>query len=124
MPAQFVEAAPLGILLPFDDELVFLVGNGTLVFEVHFRPETFRDERPRQPVHRKAEVVQLPQMNIRADRARLRQASRCSACVSRIIRLRMESSAVSFAARRQRSWVEPLLVSTMASSAFCHVRVA
>src|SRR5271169_1428092 len=44
-------------------------------------------------------------------------------CVSIITRWRMRSSAFSFAARCQRSLVGPCLVSTMASSACCQVRV-
>ena len=71
MPAQFVETAPLRVLFPLDDELMFFAGDGAFVLEAHFRPEAFGNERPRQPVHRDAEVVEFPQVNIRADRARL-----------------------------------------------------
>src|SRR5260370_1365521 len=53
----------------------------------------------------------------------LRQARSWSAWVSIMTRSRIESNAVSFAARRQRSWVEPDFVSTIASRAFCQVRV-
>jgi hypothetical protein len=51
MPAQFVEAAPLRVLFALYDELMFFAGNGALVLEAHFRPEAFRNERSRQPVH-------------------------------------------------------------------------
>src|ERR1700722_4537669 len=71
MPAQFVEAAPLRVLFPLNDELMFVAGDGALVLVAHFRPEALRNERPRQPVHRDAEVVQFPQVHIRADRASL-----------------------------------------------------
>ena len=71
MPAQFVEAPSLRVLFPFDDELMFVAGNSALLLEAHFRPEAFRNERPRQPVHGNAKVVEFPQVNIRADRARL-----------------------------------------------------
>jgi len=53
----------------------------------------------------------------------LRQASSCSPCVSMITRSRIRSIAFSFAARCQRSLVDPVLDSMMASRAFCHVRV-
>jgi len=71
MPAQFVEAAPLRVLFPPDDELMFFAGDGTPFLEAHFWPETLGNDRPRQPVHGKAEVVEFPKVNIRADRARL-----------------------------------------------------
>jgi len=47
MPAQFVEAAPLRVLFPFDDKLMFLAGDGALVLEANFRPEALGNERPR-----------------------------------------------------------------------------
>ncbi len=61
----------LRVLFPFDDKLVFLVGNGAHVLETHFQPEAFGNEQPRQPIHLNAEVVEFPQVNIRTDRARL-----------------------------------------------------
>ena len=74
MPAQFVEIAPLRVFLPLDDEFVLLNSNGPFRLETDFRPKTLRNDRPRQLVHRNAEVVQFPQMNIRADRARLERS--------------------------------------------------
>ena len=71
MPAQFVKAASLRVLFPINDELMFFAGNGALLLEAHFRPEALWNERPRQPVHGKAEVVKFPQMDVGADRARL-----------------------------------------------------
>ena len=71
MPAQFVETAPLRVFLPPDDELMFITGDATFVLEAHFRPEALGNERPRQPVHRDAKVMEFPQVNIRADRTRL-----------------------------------------------------
>ena len=44
--------------------------DGALGLEFDFRPEPPGNERPRQPVHRKAEVVELAQMDVCADRAR------------------------------------------------------
>ena len=71
MPAQFVKTATLRVLLAFNDELMFLKRDGALGLKFDFRPKPLGNERPRQPVHRKAEIVQFPQMNVRADRARL-----------------------------------------------------
>src|SRR5208337_4905856 len=71
MPAQVVEAAPLRVLFPLNDELMFFAGDGASFLEAHFRPEALGNDRPRQPVHGKAEVVKFPQVDIRADRARL-----------------------------------------------------
>src|SRR5689334_10439643 len=71
MPAQFVETSPLRILLPPHDELMLVKRDGSFRLKTYFRPQPLRDDRPRQPVHREAEVVKLPQMNIGADRASL-----------------------------------------------------
>jgi len=71
MPAQFVEPAPLRVLFPPNDELMFFAGDGASFLEAHFRPEALGNNRPRQPVHGKAEVMKFPQVDIRADRARL-----------------------------------------------------
>src|SRR5439155_19049053 len=71
MPAQFVKVAPLRVFLVLDDEKVFLDGDGAFGPKAHFRPKAPRDDRPRQPVHRETEVVELAQVDIRAHRARL-----------------------------------------------------
>jgi hypothetical protein len=71
MPAQFVEAAALRVFLPLDDELMFVERDGASWLKANFRPKSLRNNRPRQPVHRKTEVVELPKVNIRADRPRL-----------------------------------------------------
>jgi hypothetical protein len=51
--------------------VMLLNRNCTLGLEFYFRPEALGNERPRQPVHGKAEVVKFPQVDIGADRARL-----------------------------------------------------
>ena len=45
-------------------------GDGALGWKANFPPETLGNERSGNPVHRKAKVVKLPQMDIGADRAR------------------------------------------------------
>jgi len=52
MPAQLVEIAPLLVLFPLDDELVFLDRDGPFRLEANFRPEAFGNKRPGKPVHR------------------------------------------------------------------------
>src|SRR5271154_6836655 len=54
-----------------DDQLVFLRRDRPLGAIDNFRPKPFRDDRPRQPVHRNTEVMQFTQENIRADRSGL-----------------------------------------------------
>jgi len=67
MPAEFIEILALGILLPLDDSLMLHKGDGTFGLELHRRPEALGNDRPRQPVHCQTKIVQLPQVNIRAD---------------------------------------------------------
>ncbi len=47
-----------------DNLLVFVKRDGAFVFELHRRPLALGDERPRQPVHVHAEVVQPPEKDI------------------------------------------------------------
>ena len=51
MPTQIVEAAPLRVLFPLNDELMFLPGDGSFVFETDFWPKALGNERPGKPVH-------------------------------------------------------------------------
>ena len=88
MPAQLVKAAPLRILLPFNDELMLLEGDGAFRLETNFLPQSLRDDRPRQPVHRQAEFMNLTQMNIRADRSRFEARKE-------FLRLRLDDHATS-----------------------------
>ncbi len=59
MPAQLIKVAPFRVLLPLNDQLVFLNSEGAFWLETNFRPETFGNERPGKPVHRKAKVVKF-----------------------------------------------------------------
>jgi hypothetical protein len=49
-----------GIHLGGDDLLMFFLCDGPFVLKLHCRPLPLGDERPRQPVHVHAEVVQSP----------------------------------------------------------------
>jgi len=69
IPRELVERFAFGIVFAGDNGQMFRQRDGALFFEFDLRPESFRDERPRQPVHGQTKVVKLPQMNIRADRA-------------------------------------------------------
>ena len=89
MPAQFVETAPLQVFLPFEDEQMLRSRDGTFGLKFNFRPEALGNERPRQPVHRDAEVVQFPQVNIRADRARLEGGEQ-------VLRLRLNDDTMAY----------------------------
>ena len=51
---------------------MFFADDCSLLLEPNLRPEALGNERPRQPVHGKAEVVQFPQVDIGADRARFK----------------------------------------------------
>src|SRR5439155_3393225 len=66
MPAEFVEISPLRILFPLDDESMLLDRDGAFGLELNFRPQSLRDDRPWEPVHRQAEVVEFSKMNVRA----------------------------------------------------------
>jgi hypothetical protein len=67
MLAQFVKDEPFRVLLPLNEEVVFLNGDGALWLETNFRPETLGNERPGKPVDRKAKIVKFPQMDISAE---------------------------------------------------------
>jgi len=69
IPCEFIERFAFGIVFAGDNGQMFRQRDGALFFEFDLRPESFRDEGPRQPVHGQTEVVKLPQMNICADRA-------------------------------------------------------
>src|ERR1039458_6714124 len=69
MPAQLVKVFSLAVLLTFNDLPVLFQCDGALGFEYNFWPEPLGNERPRQPVHCQTEIVEFPQMDIRADRA-------------------------------------------------------
>jgi hypothetical protein len=69
VPTQTIKIPHFRILLALNDTVVLFQSNGPLILEFDFRPEPLWDERPREPVHREAVVVELPKMNIGADRA-------------------------------------------------------
>src|SRR5258708_30783277 len=71
MPAKFIKNLPFLILFPLHNKLMLLKGDGSLRLKAHLGPETLGNDRPGQPIHREAEVVQLAQMNVGADGARL-----------------------------------------------------
>ena len=83
MPAQFIKTPVVGIRFPFDNPLVFVRSNGPFGLVFDFGPKPFGNDRPGQPVHADAEVVQLAQMNIRADRA-------CLEAGKQLLRLRLD----------------------------------
>jgi len=59
MPAQLVKAPPLRILFALQDELMLLDGDRSFGLKTNFWPEALGNDRPGQPIHREAEVVQL-----------------------------------------------------------------
>src|SRR6185436_5986912 len=71
IPAEFIETPVFRMGLAFNDSLVFVRRNGPLGLVFNFGPQPFWNDRPRQPIHPYAKIVQLTQMNIGADRARL-----------------------------------------------------
>jgi hypothetical protein len=71
----------------------------------------------------RAEIVQLAQVNVGADGARLDRLQQSLGLRFDNRFLTYKSSARSLAARTQRSLVEPCLVSTSALRASCQVRV-
>ena len=71
MPRQFVERLAFGIVFAGDDGQMFRQRDAALLFELDGGPLAFRHQRPRQPVHVHAEVVQPPQINIRRDGSHL-----------------------------------------------------
>ena len=71
MPRQFVERLAFGIVLAGDDGQMFRQRDAALLFELDGGPLAFRHQRPRQPVHVHAEVVQPPEINIRRDGSHL-----------------------------------------------------
>jgi hypothetical protein len=66
-----IEGFPLRVLFPLGDFAMLLPGDRPLVAESHGRAIGVWDQRPRQPVHVQAEVVQAAQINIGRDRAGL-----------------------------------------------------
>jgi hypothetical protein len=71
VPANLVKHFPFGIHLGGEDALMFLKLDGTLFFEPDGGPLTFGNERPWQPVHIHAEIMQPSQKYIGGHRARL-----------------------------------------------------
>ena len=67
VPSQFIERLAFGIVFAGDDGQMFGQRNTALLFELDGGPLAFRHERPRQPIHVHAEVVQPPEINIRRD---------------------------------------------------------
>ena len=59
------------IRFPSDNREVLLGGDGALVLEDDAGPLAFWQDRPRQPGHIEAEVLEFPQMDIGADRTAL-----------------------------------------------------
>ena len=84
MPAQFIKTPVFGIRFPFDDPLVFVRSDCPFGLVFDFGPKPFGNDRPCQPVHGDAEVMQLTQMNIRADRPRLQAGEK-------LLRLRLDN---------------------------------
>ena len=64
MPGELVKRLSLRVQLPRHDLAMLVPCDGALVFESHGGPLAFGNERPRQPVHVHAEVVQTPEINI------------------------------------------------------------
>jgi hypothetical protein len=67
VPGQFIERLAFGILFAGDDGQMFGQYDAALLLEFDGGPLAFRHQRPRQPVHVHAEVVQPPEINIRRD---------------------------------------------------------
>jgi len=71
IPRQLVERLAFGIVLAGDNSQVLGQGDGALLFELAGWPLAFRHQRPQQPVHVHAEVMQAAQINIRGNFAAL-----------------------------------------------------
>lgn len=71
MPAQLVEVSTLWILLALDDAPMFFERDCPLGLMVNRRPETSWKRRLHEPAHCETEVMELSQMDVGADRARL-----------------------------------------------------
>jgi hypothetical protein len=71
VPRQFVERLAFGIVFAGDDGQMFGQRNTALLFELDGGPLAFRHERPRQPIHVHAEIVQPAQIDIGGDRSHL-----------------------------------------------------
>lgn len=123
MPAEVIKVPGFLIALPVNNLAVFVSGNRPFGFVYILRPQFALNNRPREPIHAQAVIMQFAEKDIRADGSCLWQASRCSACVSIMTRLRIRSNAACLSPRSQRSLVAFLLWSMMASKAFCQVRV-
>ena len=71
MPAQFVEVAPLRILLTFANALMFFERDRSPRFISNRWPETSWKCRMHEPAHSETKVMEFSQMDAGADRARL-----------------------------------------------------
>lgn len=69
MPGHFVKGFAFRIVLPLDDTGVFLKGDAALFLEANNRPLALRHDRPSDPSHIEAEVVESPQKDVGGNRS-------------------------------------------------------
>ena len=69
MPGHFVKGFAFGIVLTLDDTGVFLKGDTALFLEANNRPLALRHDRPGDPSHIEAEVVESPEEDVGGNRS-------------------------------------------------------
>jgi len=69
VPGHFVKGFAFGIVLPLDDAGVFLKGDAALFLEADHRPLALRHDRPSDPSHIEAEVVESPEEDVGGNRS-------------------------------------------------------
>ncbi|PHX70326.1 MAG: hypothetical protein CK548_09645 [Opitutia bacterium] len=72
MPGKLIERLPLGIPLALYNLAMLVRRDGALFLEADNGPLALGHQRPRQPVHIDAEIVQTPEIDVRGDRAGLK----------------------------------------------------
>lgn len=123
MPGKLVESLPLGVALSGNDLAVFLPSNGALGLEADRGPLAFGDERPGQPVHIQAEVMQASEVNVGRDASGLYGLQEQIALCLGDDPGQDGAKALSLATVRQRRWLSACFVAVRASKASPQVRV-
>jgi hypothetical protein len=67
VPKEFVEVAPLGVLLAGDDGGMLGAGDGALLFEHRTGPLKARDDGLEQPLHAQGVIVDAAEVNVGGD---------------------------------------------------------